>query len=143
MPRHCYPCAILLLCLLTAALSGCGKKSWPSPKAGEDRFAFQEIQGEAVEGCLNIEARMSGKHQNLRELVLEIEAKEEPCPGCPFSPTETVELPLSSAKIARNGPILSITWCGLKPGMAYRWRLKGVNVYPSIQDAVSEVKRLE
>jgi len=133
-------CAALLLCL-GPWLSGCGKKTWPEPKADMERFDFKELSGEIASGCLNIKARIKGKKDNMTNLALELAESgvEGDCPGCPFIPQTRLELQTNAPNLTLSGAKLALKHCEIKPGVNYRWRLVGANSYPGMGNVVSKV----
>ena len=132
----------LLLCVLIG-LAGCGKKDWPSPQAEKDRFTWAEVNGTRQNDCLIIQAGLQGAYWNLASLRLEIETLPEPCPGCPFQPTRSVDLPMSAPNVTQDKGQLQVTYCNLEGTGFTRWRLVGHNRYRQIQDTLTGVSILE
>ncbi len=132
----------LLLCGLFALFTlhcGCGKKAWPTPQAGQDAFGFEAVEASKAEECLQVQARLSGAAQNLQSVVLILEALDEPCPGCPFQPSRSIELPLNAPQIRLQGKNLDISFCDIDPKKAYRLKLQAENIYVEIRAVQSEV----
>lgn len=131
-------CAIALLCL-GPWLAGCGKKTWPEPKADAERFDFKDLSSEIKDGCLAIKSRIKGKKENLAKLTLELTESggDADCPGCPFIPQTKVEVALDAPNLKFNGLKFTLTHCDIKPGVNYRWRLIGANAYPGIGNVVT------
>lgn len=138
-----YICFILIFFgWLALILYGCGKKNPPTPIAKQDKFFWEEVQGTREGNCLNIKAHLGGKYQNLKEVILELEAQQEPCPGCPFNPTQKIYFDFSSPQIKRKSSSLWISYCELGKGLHYRWRLVGINIYPQIKETTTQVHDL-
>lgn len=133
---------VLVLCLL-AGLAGCGKKDWPSPRAEEDRFTWAGVNGTRQNGCLVARAELQGAYWNLASVRLEIETLAEPCPGCPFQPTRTVEFPPGSASVTQERELIRVSFCELDQEGFTRWRLAGLNRYSQLEDVTSQVMILE
>jgi hypothetical protein len=139
--QHLCLSLFFLVCVLgTFVLSGCGKKDWPSPMVKEDVFAWQTVNGQRQGKCLTIQAVLQGNIRNLAAIVLELEAGETICQGCPFVSTKRLFFPLSSHQVKQEGESISISCCPFDSDLKYRWRLKGINIFSEIQPAVSEVK---
>lgn len=137
--------ALLLAILLglLALCSGCGKKAWPTAQTGEDAFGLESVLARKADGCLEVEARLSGAAQNLQSVVLILEALDTPCPGCPFQPTRSIELPLSSPQVRLQGNVLRLSFCGIDPQKAHRLKLEAANVYAGIAPVRSDVVLVE
>lgn len=136
-------CIIGLLLGLSWLGMGCGKKGWPEPIMDKDRFVWSEMSTEVEGRCLDITALLSGNVQNLARLTLELEIRSDPCPGCPFSPTNIVRMDAGSEDWKRRGALVHVQWCGLEPDKAVRWRLIGHPVHSSMADVPSRVHILE
>lgn len=134
--RHKTLCVLILVCTLASLLFalGCGRKSWPEPMAELERFDFVNASGELDNGCLEIRSRIKGKTENLVGLVLELARSGEggDCPTCPFHAQERLEIPLNAPNLKMDKRRLLLEQCGLEPGVAYRWRLVGINSYPGL-----------
>lgn len=139
MPRIKYLLLALVLIPAICACQACGKKNWPAPIAEEERFVWSEMSARVENGCLDITALLSGKVHNLAALTLEVEMRNKACPGCPFVPTSKVRLDPGDSAWERDGALVHVTWCGLQPDMALRWRLVGHSIYTSMEDARSIV----
>jgi len=135
-----------LLCLVLGSIAlslGCGKKNWPEPIAEKDRFVWSEMSTKVEGNCLDITALLSGNVQNLAGLTLEVEMRSEPCSGCPFVPTARVRMGPGSEDWERRGALVHVTWCGLEPDKAVRWRLIGHPLHTVMADVPSRVYSLE
>lgn len=128
-----------VLLAITAFCCGCGKKAWPTAQTGQDAFGLESVQARKAGGCLQVEARLSGAAQNLQSVVLILEALDAPCPGCPFQPTRSVELPLSAPQIRLQGNTLRLSFCDIDSQKAHRLKLEAANVYAGIGSVRSEV----
>lgn len=131
-------CAVILVLITWLAL-GCGKKDWPEPVVDKDRFVWSEISAQVQDKCLDITALLSGNVQNLAGLTLEVEMRSEPCPGCPFVPTVRKRMDPGSENWQRRGALVHVTWCGLDPDKAVRWRLIGHPLHPGMSSVRSRV----
>lgn len=135
-------CGVILILIMWLGL-GCGKKDWPEPVVDKDRFVWSEISAQVQGKCLDITALLSGNVQNLAGLTLEVEMRSEPCPGCPFVPTVKKRMDPGSENWQRRGALVHVTWCGLDPDKAVRWRLIGHPLHPSMAVVRSRVYRGE
>ena len=130
---------ILALCLLAP---GCGKKGWPTSRAQKEGFSFANTVGTMQNGCLVINSDLKGKYANLDNLTLELAETSDTseCRGCPFHPTKRAEYPLDAKNLARDDNHITLTHCDLEPGVAYRWRLVGRNIFTDLGSALSPVR---
>lgn len=132
---------LLLILALVLAASSCGRKKWPSPRAEQETFSWEFVQAQRDQECLHITASLKGKSSNLRNIVLQLEGSQEPCPECPFQPQQSIPLGLSSQGVQKENSQLKIEYCELDPELAYRLRLLGQNAFPSLEPATSQVIR--
>lgn len=132
---------VLSLVILGACLWGCGKKAWPEPEEGAQRFSWETVYGAREESCLVITARLSGNMDNLRDIILELAetATDTDCPGCPFHPREKVRYELSDPSIEIKGKRIILRHCGLDEDAIYRFRLVGNNVHDAFAPESSAV----
>ncbi|MFP4213736.1 MAG: hypothetical protein ACLFRL_06455 [Desulfohalobiaceae bacterium] len=133
---------LFLICALLLSVSSCGRKKWPSPQTQEETFSWGSVEVQRKQDCLRISAELEGKSSNLRDIVLQLESRQEPCPDCPFQPETSIRLARSSKQVQQSGSQLQIEHCGLEPDLSYRLRLKGQNAFPSLQPAASRVIRV-
>jgi hypothetical protein len=134
------PCILLALLILCC---GCGKKAWPTAQTAQDAFVLEKVQARKAEGCLQVEASLSGAAQNLQSVALILEALDAPCPGCPFQPSRSIEIPLSSPQITLEGGALRLSFCDIDPQKAHRLKLEARNVYAGIAAVRSDVVLVE
>ena len=130
---------LALVAVMLVLGSGCGKKNWPEPVVDKDRFVWSEMSARVEGKCLQITALLSGNVQNLAGLTLEVEMRSDPCPGCPFVPTIKKRMAPGSEDWKRRGALVYVTWCGLEPDKAVRWRLIGHPLHPTLADVPSRV----
>lgn len=137
-PRFRPAAALLLGLICIGLLAGCGKKAWPEPSAPEDVFSFTDVAGTSTGECTVITSRLAGNWRNLSAVYLQLSWDD--CTDCPFKPLTTREF-VPGGENCEVGPDgrLRITACEMDPGVAYRWRLIGKNVHPTLGDARSEV----
>ncbi len=135
-------CALLLLGL-NLFLPGCGKKEWPSPVMEEERFSWSQIEAARDNSCLVIHGELQGAVRNLRQVVLQLEMQEVLCPGCPFQVDQRQVYPPGDPALSRQDSRITITHCPVSPDHAVRIRLVGMNIYPQIQETLSEIVGLE
>ena len=133
-----------LLLLAAALLFGCGKKTWPEPKAVEERYSWDSVEGSIENDCLVIRAEMGGNWGNLVTVALEIVETDvqSECLGCPFQPSSQIELAPGSPEFPRTGRILMLRYCPDSPlpqGSRYRWRLVGKNIIQGLSDTISPI----
>ncbi|MFP4168938.1 MAG: hypothetical protein ACLFSY_08895 [Desulfonatronovibrionaceae bacterium] len=135
-----YRTVVILIFSLTAVLA-CGKKEWPSPIVKEEVFSLQVENATRVRDCLQVQARVSGRADNLSAVVLEAEdiGKEAACPTCPFQATQSFTLSRNSAQMDILGDILHLQVCGLDLDSDYRFRILGKNIHSQINDAETRV----
>ncbi len=133
--------AACLAALVLSASLGCGKKTWPAPKAVKERFHIVHVDGEYRRGCLHAQARLDGKWENLSELILEISDPESECPGCPFSPAMRISFTSGSPQLSREEEHIELVYCGRQPEPPYRFRLVGKNIYDILGDTASDLAK--
>jgi len=63
----------------------------------------------------------------------------EDCPGCPFHPTQQVEIDLKASNLKLREHSLLLKHCSVTAGKSYRWRLVGYNSYPGLAVVTSRV----
>ncbi|MFP4070924.1 MAG: hypothetical protein ACLFTB_02645 [Desulfovibrionales bacterium] len=131
---------LFLSCLL---LPACGKKIWPEPQLAEDKFRFESVQAFSLEGCLTTSAFVSGRFENLDTVFLELEyAGDDVCPGCPFTPSRVLTFNPYESRVHMEGPQLRITLCSAAAQDVLRIRLRGTNIYGTLQETASEPVRV-
>lgn len=135
------PAALLPVLLLALALAApsCGYKTWPKPIAKEDRFEWESVSYVRSGNCLEVAARVKGQAANLDRAVLQLQSDESGCPGCPFNPDVVLDYGPGAQGFKREGQDVHVTSCALTPGLNYRFRLAGVNVYTSLGLVLSPV----
>ncbi|MFW6314358.1 MAG: hypothetical protein ACOC0S_02100, partial [Desulfohalobiaceae bacterium] len=126
---------LLLILSLLLSISSCGRKKWPSPQAGEEAFSWESVQAQRHQECLQIKARLQGKSKNLRNIILQLEGRQQPCPDCPFQPKQSIQLGISSQQVQKKDDQLQIEYCHLDSELHYRLRLLGLNAFTSLEPA--------
>lgn len=141
--------AVLLGLIGAGLIYGCGKKSWPTPPGAMDSFSWGQVNATVIGSCIVISAQINGNRNNLEEVTLQLSVRppDEDCAGCPFAPTESHPIVIDRVALF-NSPKdsrLRINFCPerpLSPDMLYRARLVGHNVYPTLENAVSQTMSL-
>ncbi len=134
----------VLLLLAAAMFFGCGKKTWPEPKAVEERFSWEVVEGRIENDCLILRAEMGGNWGNLASVALEVVETDvqSECLGCPFQPSSQIELTPGSMEFPRVQQVLVLRYCPdspLPPESRYRWRLVGKNRNQGLSDTISSI----
>ena len=134
--------ALLLILLAVLILSGCGRKVWPQPQAGQETFAWEQVNGTSEKGCLRITGQLSGQSAHLASVTIELEPNpiSEACLSCPFQPSASRTVDMGSPQVTRTQDTVTLRICELESGRTYRWRLQGNNIYPSLSPAASTVQ---
>lgn len=139
----CSPWSAILLGLILIHCLACGKKEWPHPVIHQDSLSWKAIEAKVQDNCLVIQARLIGQAENLSQVVLLLEATDQPCPKCPFKPNKKIPFTLPCTQIKLNGQILTLTYCDLDPEQApFRIQLLGLNSFSSLQPAYSRILEL-
>lgn len=125
--------APLFALALVFALAGCGKKDAPMPDYSRQVFSWRNVFATlSDDGCVSIAGSVSGAPQNLASMVLELEPLDAACAGCPFVPQETHRVDSADAWESPDGETFRFAYCPSTRADAYRWRLVGRNVVPSL-----------
>ncbi|THB65135.1 MAG: hypothetical protein D6E12_13295 [Desulfovibrio sp.] len=132
--------ALGVLGVLVLVSLGCGRKSWPEAQILAEEFGYKTIHAVREEGCLVIRTALDGKWQNMSRMLLEISDTDTDCPGCPFYPSQEVEVSTEAGNLMQEEEVLIIRLCGLNEGQTYRWRLVAYNVYDELGPVISEVR---
>lgn len=135
----------LLFAVGLALLSGCalGRKDWPSATESEDRFSLRVVEGVRQDNCLLLTVTVKGASNRLLRASILYESvgdgEGQGCSGCPFVPREAVHFTRGQDGFDLQNGILSLSLCGLNPGVEYRFRVSGKNELPSMPMTYSEV----
>ncbi len=130
---------VVLMLTLIASTVSCGRKEWPSPQIEQEKLAWDSVQTQRKEDCLQITAALLGPPGNLREVVLELEAAGTLCLDCPFQATSRQRFSRSSSGLQIENQQLQLIYCELDREMHYRIRLVALNVYPGLEPVSSRV----
>jgi apolipoprotein N-acyltransferase len=130
---------LLIIWALVLTAASCGRKKWPSPQTQKETFSWELVQAQRDQECLQITAGLQGKSSNLRNVVLQLEGSQEPCPQCPFQPQQSIPIEAFSSGVQKKNGQIKIEYCELDPGLTYRLRLVGQNAFPGLQPAASQV----
>ena len=138
------PATIIAAACLLLMLAGCGKKEWPTPRVSEDRFGWLDVKGGRADDCLLVNIQVSGNFENVSVVTLQLEpiGEGDPslgCPTCPFQAREVVDFVPGQPGLEQNGPFLTLSHCGLRSDVLYRWRIVGTNRLPDLGEVRSEV----
>ena len=139
------PLAVLCaLALCAAAMGGCGKTGSPVPPDKLRTFSWQESNAEPAGKCIAFTGAFSGAYKHFNGIRLELQALRnlEDCPGCPFTPDETVELSPKDAGFNPNDGSVAFSYCPRRSAPVYRWSMAGINEYISMQHAAMLTDRL-
>jgi len=122
-------------------LTGCGKKQWPTADAREETFRWENVNSTKKKDCLYISASIKGNIENLNKIVLLLEGSNKTCPDCPFRPTKIVPVYTAYSRYNKKSNFY-FEYCDLKRDKSYRFRLKGINRYDTIESAKTGVRVL-
>ena len=136
MNKYCFACIIFLLCPLL--LISCGKKRWPTANVVKEKFYWDSINSTRQGKCLQIRASVKGNIQNLKKIVLLLQESKNICTDCPFQATEIVPVYTAPAKYNAQTSF-RFDYCKLEKKQYYRFRLKGINRFDSVQAAKTKV----
>lgn len=135
-----------LMALVLAALlcvSACGKREWPTPVSGEDKFRWRSVEVQRSQGCLILNCEISGNWQNLDTVKVLLEpvgdGAGDGCATCPFTPRSTVVFSPGAAGLRRDMNRIALTTCDLDPGKTYRVQVVGFSAFATILPVVSEL----
>lgn len=135
--------SVLALLALAAALTACGMRQWPVPKASEDRFRIRSVNAQRAQNCLIVDCELAGAWQNFAEVHLLIEAVgTEPgdgCEQCPFTPRIVRRFGPAAPGLRQDMNRVVITACDLDPKKTYRLQVVASNVYPALERVKSEL----
>lgn len=138
MPRAHVLCGAL--CLALIALCACGKKTAPEPELSALSFSLRNVFVEKTEGgCLLARGSIRGATRNVASAVLELQALEGSCEGCPFVPQERVRVEGENLWEAPGAETFSLRYCPVSGAEEYRWRLSVQNALPGIPPQISPV----
>ena len=130
----------LFCCLLLGTVLACGKKGDPLPQRIDQLFSWRNVFVTLTpEGGLSVAGSVSGAVRNVQSMKLEVEPLDDACPTCPFIPLEIFPVSLNEAWEG-SGPSFSFTVFPVTKASAYRWRLVGQNVVPSLPEVLSPVR---
>lgn len=138
LPACLFGLALLLAC------SACGVKGSPKPPSSKNTFSWLYADATIRNDCLSIVAGLQGEFDNLDSVRLEVEptGNLDDCEGCPFRPAETEVFNASDLVISPEG-VLPLLYCPEQKSHLYRWRLIGVNTYPTLPNALTPVLIVE
>jgi len=135
--RNLFVVVTLILCV-QANLCGCalGRKDWPSPQKGEDRFSLKLMDGIRQDECIMMNIAVKGASDNLWRATVQYEAvgtdEGQGCAGCPFVPRDVIHFTRESSGFVMQNNVLRLNLCGLNPGVEYRFRVVGKSELPSM-----------
>jgi len=115
-------------------LVGCGKKKWPEPNLAQDQVQATILKIEQDDDQYLIYFQLKGNPSNVKQIVAQIEYRQDACKGCPFQIDEEKTLAFKSDQ--HNDFYLSKIRSRFKLS---RIRLKVINVYPGIRITYSNV----
>ena len=128
------------LCLALIALCACGRKTAPEPDLSVLSFSLRHVFVEKTEGgCLLVRGSIGGATRNVASVVLELQALQGSCEGCPFVPQERVRVEGENIWEAPGAETFSLRYCPASGAEEYRWRLSVQNALPGLPPQISPV----
>lgn len=137
--------SLVMIFATTPLLNGCGKRGWPQPANTNDSFQWLRASAKPENGCMRIDAELSGNLRNVDYITLELQTAgtAEDCPTCPFNPNERTEFTPEQLGMTSQIGAMSTSYCPKRQSSAYRWRLIGVNIHSSLENVISSVHSVE
>lgn len=135
------PFCVLSLILCTSIIFlACGKKEAPLPQKINHLYAFHDVYVyQNTVGSLTVMGTISGAHNNVQGLKLEIEGFDETCPTCPFVPVESFAIDPREMWDNQMPTEFSFTVMPTLPSSSYRWRLIGYNIIAGLPEVRTPV----
>ena len=137
--------AFVLLCMLLAGVSGCGKKGDPSIPGENRQFAFTRLDATLLNECIQIQGSLSGSWWNLEQIYVEVQPSDilGNCDNCPFLPTEQAAFTASDVFAEWGNGKISLQFCPMTSSSeitAWRWRLIGKNMVRDLPYVLTPVQ---
>ena len=140
------PTALILAALAGILLCSCaiGIKKWPKAQIQEDQFQWRGVIASRQDGCLILDGMLSGNHDNLARIMVQLEAMGDGEPGygcinCPFNVRQSEMIEMGDPRLTKNAGQISIVICDLEPERAYRYRLVAENALPNLATVATDV----
>ena len=137
---------ISVIALFATLMTGCtlGFKSWPQPKAAQDKFAWHSVTLQLAGDSLVIEGRLTGSFENFQYVRVFVEPLgPDSCDQCPFNPVITKEYRPGDPGFELVGPWMKVQLGGLDTAIAYRVQLVGTNRLDGLADVQSTIERID
>lgn len=135
--------SLFFLIVLAVFAAACGKKGDPLPQKIDQVFSLQNVfMTYNPEGTLTVQGSVVGSLESVQAFLLEIEAVDENCIGCPFIPAEKYAKTPNEVWGDGRKKDFSFTVFPHTQSGAYRWRLVVHNSVSGLPNAVTPVYKV-
>lgn len=142
MKKYCIFNMFCVLCMF-AALAACGKKGDPLPQKIDQLFSLQNVfMTYNPEGTLTVQGTVAGSVASVQAFVLQVEAVDEDCIGCPFVPAEKFTRRPEEVWGGNRRADFSFTVFPHEKSSVYRWRLIVHNSVSGLPNAATPVYKI-
>lgn len=135
--------SLLFLIVFAVFAAACGKKGDPLPQKIDQVFSLQNVfMTYNPVGTLTVQGSVVGAVESVQAFLLEIEAVDENCIGCPFIPAEKYAKTPGEVWGGARKKDFSFTVFPHTQSAAYRWRLVVHNSVSGLPNAVTPVYKV-